>query len=326
MNGNADMSIVRLANYIKIWDIIRNYGQTSIPSVSKKTELSLPTVTRAVEYGIQVGLIVCGDIVGGERGRKAQEYKINSDYMHFAEISIHNRSLFYSVEDLSFNQLKKGTVDIDNGNLLRKIDDLCLDLVNEDGFIQIIGISFSGTVNYGTVYESYDFPSMNGVNLKSHLEDLTDVCVFVENNLRTALFGASKSIQKISERTVVALLFGRKGYGSATMVRGKLLYGSTGEAGRLTNLVVTVEDRNSNEIYSEFLRSLIALFDPDTVVLYPNGDNADRDKVVELAVTNMGNQVIPSFVDGRDFTEDVFLGLSHKCDSIFHKIITKELF
>jgi len=95
VNGTADMSSVKLANYRLICNYVHNHGAVTIPQVSLATGLSLPTVTRAIDYSIENGIMRTCGIVGGEIGRKAQVYSFNPDYIHFLFISLHCHKLYY---------------------------------------------------------------------------------------------------------------------------------------------------------------------------------------------------------------------------------------
>lgn len=57
MGETADMSIVKLANYRCVWNYIHSHGTVTTPQISQATGLSLPTVTRAVDFGVSDGLI-----------------------------------------------------------------------------------------------------------------------------------------------------------------------------------------------------------------------------------------------------------------------------
>lgn len=57
MNKTVDSSIVKLTNYRSVWGYIHKNKQATIPQISKDIGLSLPTVTRAVDYGVAEGII-----------------------------------------------------------------------------------------------------------------------------------------------------------------------------------------------------------------------------------------------------------------------------
>lgn len=99
MKNTLDSSIVKLTNYRSVWGYIHKNKQATIPQIAKSIGLSLPTVTRAIDYGIAEGIINPDGVIGAERGRKAQVYKLNADYMHFLLIYLDSDVLSYRIHD-----------------------------------------------------------------------------------------------------------------------------------------------------------------------------------------------------------------------------------
>lgn len=308
MGETADMSIVKLANYRCVWNYIHSHGTVTIPQISQATGLSLPTVTRAVDFGVSDGLICTCGIVGGERGRRAQTYSINNDFMHFLFILLHCHRLYYQVQDFLRNILVSGDFSIDDSSALADMKSVIKKRTLDDPLIKTVGISIAATVNNGMVYESYDYPSLNGFDLKGCLEKEFGKTVIIENDLHAAVCASLRYLPEVNSKVIVAYLFGEDGYGSGILVNGELLRGSTGAAGKITNIVVTQEDRHSNKFYAEVLCSLSAIINPDTVILYPHG-KANSKKVQSLAFKNFKSQKVPDIVEDRSFFADVFFGL-----------------
>ncbi|MGN1348683.1 MAG: ROK family protein [Acutalibacteraceae bacterium] len=309
------MSIVKLANYRCVWNYIHLHGTVTIPQISQATGLSLPTVTRAVDFGVSDGLICACGIVGGERGRKAQTYSVNSDFMHFLFISLHCHRLYFQVQDFLRNIVKSGDFQTDDSSVLSDIKKVIEKYTHDYPLVNTVGISFSGTINDGTVYESYDYPSLNGFDLKGCLEREYGKSVFVENNLYAAVYASLRYLPDAENKVIVSYLFGDDGYGSGILINGKLLRGSAGSAGKITNIVVTQADRRSNAFYGEVLRSLSAIINPDKVILYPHG-KANSKKVQSLAFSQFSAQKPPECIADRSFSDDVFLGLRQMCNNI----------
>lgn len=314
MRAAADMTDVKLTNYRKVWDFVYQHGALTIPQISHKTGISLPTVTRAIEFSIEEGLMRNTGILGGERGRKAQLYELNPDYMHFLFLSLHCHKLCFQVHNFQSEVLVKGDFATEDDVVLTDIEKVIREQTTLDPLIRMIGITLSGTITDNMVYESYDYPSLCGTDLKGILQKEFGRIVFLENYLYAAVYAANVYMKDVKNKIVTAYLFGDVGYGSGTLIHGVLLRGASGSAGKLTNLVVTQEDRQCNEFYGEFLRSIAALMNPDVIILYPNG-NADIPYVQACAFKRFKAQRIPDMMTGRDFTEDIFLGMKQMCKS-----------
>ncbi len=312
MESNADMSLVKLANYRRVWDYVHSHGEETIPQISKATGLSLPTVTRAIKYSLEEGIIHPVGIVGGERGRKAQLYSLAPDYMHFVFVSIHSNKLHFEIHDFLSRVIQKGTFIVDDKTILSTLCALIEEAIKKDLLIKFLGIAFSGVVFEGKIIESIDFPSLVGFSLKEYLENEYSIMVTIENDLNAAAVCFSKYTPEYKAGITVAFYFGNEGYGSGILIDGKLLHGVCGSAGELHNVVTTNKNERSSLTYAEALRSLVTILNPDRVVLYPNG-NADFEEVKKLAFIGVPEYQVPQFIGGRDFTTDIFIGLGALC-------------
>ncbi len=312
MESNADMSLVKLVNYRRVWDYVHSHGEETIPQISKATGLSLPTVTRAIEYSLAEGIMHSVGIVGGERGRKAQLYSLAPDYMHFVFVSIHSNKLHFEIHDFLSRVMQKGTVIVDDKTVLSTLCALAEEATKKDPLIKFLGIAFSGVVFEGRIVESFDFPSLAGFPLEEFLENEYSIMVAIENDLHAAVACFSKYAPEYKAGITVAFYFGNEGYGSGILIDGKLLHGVCGSAGELHNVVTTNKDERSSLTYAEALRSLVTILNPDRVVLYPNG-NTDFEEVRKLALIGVPEYQVPLFIGGRDFTTDTFIGLVALC-------------
>ena len=312
MGTNADMSLVKLANYRCVWNYIHSHGEITIPQIAKATGLSIPTVTRAIEYSLDEGAVRSVGIVGGERGRKANLYSLAPDYMHFIFISIHGRNLHFEVHNFLSEIIQRGSFTVSDENILSLLDSVIKKLILQDSLIRFVGIAFSGTVFEGKIIESFIFPSLVGFDLKEYLEKEFSVIAIVENDLHAAVSAFSKYASASENGITVAFYFGDGGYGSGILVDGKLLRGAHGSAGELHDVVTTNKSVRSDLTYAEVLRSLIAVLNPDTVVLYPNG-NVNESEIKKVALDGMREYQIPHMIENRNFTKDTFIGLIALC-------------
>ena len=312
MEINADMSLVKLANYRCVWNYVHSCGEVTVPQISKATGLSLPTVTRAVEYSLEEGIMKTVGIVGGERGRKAHLYSLDADYMHFIFISIHGQKLHYQVHNFLSCILQSGVIEVNDENIFFSLENVIEACVKSDFLIRFVGVAFSGTVHHGKIIESFDFSSLIGFELKKYLEEKFSLIAIVENDLHCAVAAFSKYSSGYKDGITVAYFFGNEGYGSGILIDGKLLHGACGSAGELHNVVTTNKTERSNLTYAEILRSLTAVLNPNRIILYPNG-TADSNEVKSLAFSGIPAYQIPTLIENRNFTKDTFAGLVALC-------------
>lgn len=152
MKNTLDSSIVKLTNYRSVWGYIHKNKQATIPQIAKSIGLSLPTVTRAIDYGIAEGIINPDGVIGAERGRKAQLYKLNADYMHFLLIYLDSDVLSYRIHDFKSRTIGSGNIPICDEKVLSTLENLVMTSVAADPLIAMTAIGRFGRCLQGCCY------------------------------------------------------------------------------------------------------------------------------------------------------------------------------
>lgn len=186
MNKTVDSSIVKLTNYRSVWDYIHKNKQATIPQISKDIGLSLPTVTRAVDYGVAEGVIEPDGVIGAERGRKAQVYKLHADYMHFLLIYLDADVLSYRIHDFRSRTIGSGNMPVNDKNVLSALEKIIECSAASDPLLSIVSIAVSGVVCDGVVKDSAAFPSLGGMDLSKHINRKFGMTALVDNDLHAA--------------------------------------------------------------------------------------------------------------------------------------------
>lgn len=186
MKNTLDSSIVKLTNYRSVWGYIHKNKQATIPQIAKSIGLSLPTVTRAIDYGIAEGIINPDGVIGAERGRKAQVYKLNADYMHFLLIYLDSDVLSYRIHDFRSRTIGSGNIPICDEKVLSTLENLVMTSVAADPLIAMTAIAVSGVVCKGVVMDSAAFPSLNHVDVAKRLNEKFGLTVLIDNDLHVA--------------------------------------------------------------------------------------------------------------------------------------------
>lgn len=303
MKNTLDSSIVKLTNYRSVWGYIHKNKQATIPQIAKSIGLSLPTVTRAIDYGIAEGIINPDGVIGAERGRKAQVYKLNADYMHFLLIYLDSDVLSYRIHDFKSRTIGSGNIPICDEKVLSTLENLVMTSVAADPLIAMTAIAVSGVVCKGVVMDSAAFPSLNHIDVAKRLNEKFGLTVLIDNDLHVATNVARKYSNYQDGITVL-------------YAYGEVLCGASGAAGEVENIPLHTPDIESERIAfcSERLQAIIALMNPGRVVIYELDEGMDTDKLIGLIKSKMKPYLLPEFKLGRDFFEDCFLGLSIVCE------------
>lgn len=304
MKNTLDSSIVKLTNYRSVWGYIHKNKQATIPQIAKSIGLSLPTVTRAIDYGVAEGIINPDGVIGAERGRKAQVYKLNAGYMHFLLIYLDSDVLSYRIHDFRSRTIGSGNIPICDEKVLSTLENLVMTSVAADPLIAMTAIAVSGVVCKGVVMDSAAFPSLNHIDVAKRLNEKFGLTVLIDNDLHVAT-NVARKYSNYQEGITVLYAYGKRKSGSGIIANGEV-----------ENIPLHTTDIESERIAfcSERLQAIIALMNPGRVVIYELDEGMDTDKLIGLIKSKMKPYLLPEFKLGRDFFEDCFLGLSIVCE------------
>lgn len=304
MKNTLDSSIVKLTNYRSVWGYIHKNKQATIPQIAKSIGLSLPTVTRAIDYGVAEGIINPDGVIGAERGRKAQVYKLNADYMHFLLIYLDSDVLSYRIHDFKSRTIGSGNIPICDEKVLSTLENLVMTSVAADPLIAMTAIAVSGVVCKGVVMDSAAFPSLNHIDVAKRLNEKFGLTVLIDNDLHVAT-NVARKYSNYQDGITVLYAYGKRKSGSGIIANGEV-----------ENIPLHTSDIESERIAfcSERLQAIIALMNPGRVVIYELDEGMDTDKLIGLIKSKMKPYLLPEFKLGRDFFEDCFLGLSIVCE------------
>ena len=312
MEKSANLSLVRITNYKAVWSVLHRRQRATIPQLAREVGLSLPAVTRAIEYGLSKGLLRPVGLEEAERGRKAQIYELNASYMHFILIAADNRKLYYQVHDLMSRVLQSGTFPVEDATVLSCMEHIVSDCM-QDPLIAMLAVALPGVAHNGRIINSWAYPSLNGLSVTEHFSGRALRGILFDNDMHVAALAASR-YDGTAEGITVVFSFGRQSYGAGVLVNGKVLQGDMGAAGEIGDLPLYSTQRDEIAFYAEKLQALIAILNPGRVILYAYDVDLTEEMLIDAVSDKIRPYVKPSFVSGRNFIADCFTGLSLMCE------------
>lgn len=313
MERSADLSLVRITNYKAVWSILHKRHRATIPQLAREVGLSLPAVTRAVEYGLAKGLLHPVGLEGAERGRKAQVYELNASYMHFLLIVADNGNLYYQVHDLMSSVLQSGAFPVEDATILSCMERIVSVCMKDDPLIAMLTVALPGIAHGGRVIDSWAYPSLNGLSVTEHFSGRALRNILFDNDMHVAAL-AARCYDDTAEGITVVFSFGRQSYGAGVLVNGAVLQGDKGAAGEIGDLPLHATQRGEIAFYAEKLQALIAILNPGRVILYAYDADLTEEMLIDAVSDKIRPYVKPSFVSGRNFIADCFTGLSLMCE------------
>lgn len=219
------------------------HGNATIPDLSKRLGLSIPTVTKLVDELTESGLIKEGGKTETGSGRHPNTYGLNPESCYFVGVDIKNTSVSLGLMDFGgkvieeqLDMLFESDNSVDNLTRLCNIIDKFISTRSVDrSKILAVNVNISGRVNpkMGYSYSRYNFEE---IPLSEVLSDRLGVRVCIENDTRAMTYGEYiyGGSSKIDNLIFLNLSWG---IGLGIIIDGRIYYGKSGFAGEIGHVV-----------------------------------------------------------------------------------------
>jgi len=235
-----------------ILNILRNSDKMSISDISKKVNLSKPTLMKIMNHYIKKGLVV---IAGkgkstDEGGKKPNIYKFNKNGGYALGITISANRLFAVITNLKVEIIDEISIILKNDekfdSVLKKIIDSYNYLVSNKKInrekITGLAVGAYGITDFskGKVIFSPHFPSW-GKNLELREEikkQIPDkIPIFIDNHMRFQVF-AEKTLGLAKEINNVVAIQAGKGMVAGVIIENEIKRGNNSLIGEIGHMVV----------------------------------------------------------------------------------------
>ncbi len=219
------------------------HGNATIPDLSKRLGLSIPTVTKLIDELTDSGLIKEGGKTETGSGRHPNTYGLNPESCYFVGVDIKNTSVSLGLMDFGGNVIEE-QLDMlfESDNSVDNLTRLC-DIIEkfissravDRSKILAVNVNISGRVNpmVGYSYSRYNFEEMP---LSEVLSERLGVRVCIENDTRAMTYGEYLygGSNKIDNLIFLNLSWG---IGLGIIIGGRIYYGKSGFAGEIGHMV-----------------------------------------------------------------------------------------
>lgn len=250
-------SVLKQTNRKILLNILRDSGEISVAKLSKKVNLSKPTILATINHYVKKGLIL--NLGKGnstiEGGKKPNIYKFNANGGYAIGMIISSNKIVAVITNLKSEIIYKNLVKIKTNekfdNVLSKIIDLYENLIDNTKIDRkrIVGLAIGayGITNFikGEVIFSPHFPSWGkNVNLRGKiLERIPDkIPVFVDNNSRFQVFIEKILSEGNRESNIVTIQAG-KGLVAGVIIENEIKRGNNFLIGEIGHMVIDAEGR-----------------------------------------------------------------------------------
>ena len=240
-----------------ILNILRDSGEVSVADLSKKVNLSKPTLMAIIDYYLKKGLVI--NVGKGnsteEGGKKPNIYKFNEDGGYAIGMIISANKLTGVITNLKNKILFKKTLPLESNekfeSVLEKIVDLYNDLIigAEINKEKIIGLAIGayGITNFdkGEVIFSPHFPSWGkNLNLREKVKDKIpdEIPIIIDNHSRFQVF-AEKVLGLGKDKDNIVAIQAGKGMVAGVIIDNEIKRGNHYLIGEIGHMIVDPEAR-----------------------------------------------------------------------------------
>lgn len=212
-------------------------GETTIAELCKKTDFSIPTVTKIITELIEEGIVSENGKIGTAGGRRPSQYGINPNACYYLGVEVKRNSISIGIQDFnnSFVKLSEN-ISYTLENTKESLSSLC-SIINQfvdDSDIprtKVIGacINLSGRINSRKGF-SYSYFFFEEKPLNEIIESQIHIKTFLENDTRAMTYGEYNCGVVQDEKDVIFVNIGW-GVGIGIVSNGKLYYGKSGYSG-----------------------------------------------------------------------------------------------
>lgn len=316
-NIMADAGELKSINRNAIRNILKINGTVSKNFLVRKTGLSFPTISRAVDLMVSIGELLENGAGCSTGGRRAQLYTLNPLYKVILSLCLESDDLRWFVSGLAGENIEHGTERCSAG-ILTSIRTLVMRVQVRYPQLGAIAMGFAGNVRQGIVMEVFGHDELRGVNLSAYLQTISGLPCAVEGDMQIVATGYWSRCADPPE-AAVCIYLGNLCMGGGIIIHGHAWHGTSSFAGELHYLPV---EHNPNGVHTHFegvdivayyakvIRSYIAILNPDRIVLYENEFLSGKiDDIRKASINQLPLHAIPQIALSCEFEEDYDKGL-----------------
>ena len=215
--------------------MIFEYGPITKPELSKRSNLSLPTINKIVDGLEQDGIVRQDGTAGSGSGKKAKLYTANENAGNIIILYYLEEKFKASLVNAIGTKIYEELAEIRNESRNSALESVyeIIDRLTElsEAEIKAIGLGVPGVVKRDKrITNISSIPGWTDLNLEDMISERYHIPVFVENDVKLTTAGYYHTYLEDKCRDMVYLYIG-KGIGSGVIINGTLHKGFTSFAG-----------------------------------------------------------------------------------------------
>ena len=255
-NTSQNQNTVKFHNILMVLNLIRDNNSNenfSRAYIARKTSMSPTSITRITSTLIDLGLVKQTERFSRGVGRKGTLLRIVEDAFYSLGISIDSDYINLCILDFLGNNFINEKYELDDRvytprEIVEITKNMFENIIRENkkvkDLVKVIGVSCIGNVDYitGDVYFAPQLKWNTKFNLKNMVEETFNMPAYIDNNIKSALIGATYHSEKMKSSDVAYISIGT-GVGVSVMYDGKIIRGMNNAAGEMGHTIFNPNGR-----------------------------------------------------------------------------------
>jgi hypothetical protein len=209
-------------------------GDATKVEISQQTEISFPTISKAIEQMEQSGEVILTGIDQSSGGRRPARYALHKDFRLGLALYLENEESVYSVINYvgeTIERFKQPSV-LEEGPEALTLQ-LQAVMASKPG-IHAVAIGVPGSVRNGSIFFIPSYDKFAQLDLKSLYEKRFSIVLEAENDMNAAVLGYHSRSGRALNETLAYVYLGKNGPGAGIFLNGDILRGSTFFSGEVS--------------------------------------------------------------------------------------------
>ncbi|WP_141503009.1 ROK family protein [Paenibacillus luteus] len=210
------------------------YGDATKAEISLKTDISFPTVSKAIEQMELSGEVLLTGIDDSSGGRRPARYALNAGHQLGLAVYLERDETVYSIINYvgeAIERFKKPTVLKEGPEALTS---QLQTVIDRNPSIRSIAIGVPGSVRDGKIFFIPLYDKFAQLDLKSFYEERFSIPVQLENDMNAAVLGYHGRSGRADHETLAYVYLGKNGPGAGIFLNGDIIRGSTFFSGEVS--------------------------------------------------------------------------------------------
>lgn len=253
ISGNSDR--MKQMNRSLVLHIIRERGPISKVEITKKAELTFPTISNIISELVSENVISENGYGTSSGGRKPVLYDFNTNHIFVIGVDLGVSNISVAAISLKGMIESKLTVYTDTAGGSKKVVDQIYGLIEkiimrverQGGKVASIGISSPGPVDSetGTVLSPPNLEGWDEVPLKKLIYQKFGICTLIEKDANAYALGEQWFAPTQSKKNVIFILVDQ-GIGGGIIIQNRIFKGSQNVAGEIGHGSIDVDGPRCN--------------------------------------------------------------------------------